>query len=497
MLCGTAAVTALRLVYAGRVELAPQEAYYWQYARHLDLSYFDHPPLSAWMIAASVRLFGTSELTVRLPAVLSGAALTLLLYSLATRIASREAGALAAALANATVLFGIGAVVITPDVPLVLCWTAALRVLCELVLTDGAGPGRGGWRWYALGALCGLAMLAKYTAALLPLQILATVIALPSARRMLRTPHPWGAALVALAMFSPVVIWNARHAWASFGFQTVGRAATSDGAHAYLLARYFGLQCLAIGPPLYLTLLAAIAWLARRASSGEPRATVLLIAGGPGVLLFTAMSPWIFVKMNWVAPAYVALLVAAAWWWTERWSSRATRWWAAAAGGTCASFTVLAHLLPLVPSLPFPARGDTVNGWREVAAAVDTARARAGGAAPLVIGWEYKTASELAFYLRGRPETQSSGALGGKGLQYDRWLGGERTRDALVVADDRDPMRDAGVRLSAHCVDHEELDPVTVHRGSEPVTTFRMWRCTGWKGAPGGLAYSGSPLRER
>ncbi len=35
---------ALRLVYLGSVELLPEEAYYWNYARHLDIGYLDHPP---------------------------------------------------------------------------------------------------------------------------------------------------------------------------------------------------------------------------------------------------------------------------------------------------------------------------------------------------------------------------------------------------------------------------------------------------------------------
>src|SRR4030067_1633437 len=54
-----------RLLYVSLPQLAPQEAYYWNYSRHLALSYFDHPPLHAWLIYLSTQL-GTSEFTVRL-----------------------------------------------------------------------------------------------------------------------------------------------------------------------------------------------------------------------------------------------------------------------------------------------------------------------------------------------------------------------------------------------------------------------------------------------
>jgi 4-amino-4-deoxy-L-arabinose transferase-like glycosyltransferase len=479
VLLATAILTALRLAYAARVGLTPQEAYYWQYARHLDLSYFDHPPLAAWLIAASVGAFGTSEWAVRLPAVLSGAGLTLLVHRLGTRLVSAEAGALAAAAANATVLFGIGAVVVTPDVPLVLCWTAALGLACELLLPGGGGAGRGSWRWFALGASCGLALLSKYTAALLPPQLLAAALALPAGRRWLRTPWPWVAALVALSVFSPVLVWNARHGWASFAFQTTGRASDSDGAHAFLAVRYLALQLLATGL-LYPLLLASVGWLGGRARSGDPRAVLLFLCGAPGVLIFTAMSPWIFVKMNWVGPAYVALLLAVAWWWSERRRDRRVRLLARAtlAGGT--ALALAAHLVPLVPGIPFRARDDLVTGWRELAAAVDAARGSHRGPDPLVIGGDYKTASELAFYLRGRPGTQVSAALGRPGLAYEFWPDGAAARDALVVADDRRGLGDAASRLAEHCASVEALEPLTVRRGAQAVTTFRLWRCLGW-----------------
>ncbi|HET7755024.1 MAG TPA: glycosyltransferase family 39 protein [Anaeromyxobacteraceae bacterium] len=480
LLATTAIVTALRAVYATLFELAPQEAYYWQYARHLDLSYFDHPPLSAWLIALSVRVLGSTELGVRVPAILAGGVLTLLVYRLGEQVSSPRAGALAALLANATVLFGLGAVIITPDVPLVLCWTAALVVLCDAVLPDGPGPGAAHWRWYAMGALCGLALLSKYTAALLPLQILATALVLPRGRAALRTPHPYLAVLVALAVFSPVIIWNARHEWASFGFQTRGRVSDSDGAHAFLAVRYVGLQLLAVGPLTWATLLASLVWLARRWR--EPRARVLLLASAPGVALFTVMSPWIFVKMNWVAPAYVGLLAATAAWWSEGWQVRRVRRWAGAVIAVGVLLTGVAHALPVVPALPFPSRDDLTNGWRELAQSVDRERVRPDAhGEPLVIAWGYKPASELAFYMRGQPQTQSDSALAAPGLAYDQWLPSElHHHDAIIVIDARRQPWDTDARIARHCATVEPLPPVTVHRGARPVTTFRMWRCEGW-----------------
>ncbi len=487
VLIGSGVLTVLRLLYAARVELAPQEAYYWQYARHLDLSYFDHPPMCAWLIALSSHLLGVNELGVRLPAVLSSAVLTGLLYSLGARLYSPAVGALTALAANATVLFGLGAVVMTPDVPLVLFWAAALRVLCELVLPDGQGAGRAAFRWYLLGALCGLALLSKYTAALLPPQILVTALLLPRGRAALRTPHPYLALALALVVFSPVIIWNVQHDWASFAFQTRGRVETVHGLKPHLVGRYLGLQAVAVGPLLYPALLVTAALLVRRSLQGDARARLLCLASLPGLVLFSAMSPWHWVKMNWVAPAYLGVMVATAAGWCE---PRRGRWRLRYGGlsvGVGALLALGMYLMPLWPLIPFQERDNLVSGWRELATHVKRFREQSGAGEPepLVVGWGYKTASELAFYLPGHPETQSNAALGGSGLAYDFWL--DRVRggtDAIVVSDARQPLRDAPERLKPHCDEVRELPPVTVHRGERPVTTFQLWYCQRWQLTP-------------
>src|SRR3954466_7411937 len=66
-----AALVLLRIGYLGFAELFPEEAYYWNYAKHLDIGYLDHPPMVAWLIHLGTWLFGNNEFGVRLFAVLS------------------------------------------------------------------------------------------------------------------------------------------------------------------------------------------------------------------------------------------------------------------------------------------------------------------------------------------------------------------------------------------------------------------------------------------
>src|SRR5271156_6626777 len=61
-----ALAVALRLIYAWRVELFPEESYYWNYAQHLDIGYLDHPPMVAWLIKLGTLVFGDTEFGIRL-----------------------------------------------------------------------------------------------------------------------------------------------------------------------------------------------------------------------------------------------------------------------------------------------------------------------------------------------------------------------------------------------------------------------------------------------
>ncbi|MFH1092604.1 MAG: glycosyltransferase family 2 protein [Candidatus Omnitrophota bacterium] len=54
-------ILLLRLVYLGLPELLHEEAYYWNYAQHLNIGYLDHPPMVAWLIWLSTTVFGNQS----------------------------------------------------------------------------------------------------------------------------------------------------------------------------------------------------------------------------------------------------------------------------------------------------------------------------------------------------------------------------------------------------------------------------------------------------
>src|SRR5262249_2222017 len=124
--------------------------------------------------------------------------------------------ATAAILLNVTLMAAVGTLIVTPDSPLLVASSLVLFFLAKVLET-----GRGVW-WLAVGAAVGCALLSKYTALFFGPAILIWVVVAPKQRHWLLTPWPWLGAIIAFAMFAPVIVWNAEHHWVSFLKQISG-----------------------------------------------------------------------------------------------------------------------------------------------------------------------------------------------------------------------------------------------------------------------------------
>ena len=213
----------LRLAWAASLAPGNDEAYHYLFTVHPDWSYFDHPPMLAWVEAAGVALGGgsASVFSLRLGFIALFAGSTWLMARLTSRFYGERAGLLAAFALNVSAYHTAAAGTFAlPDGPLLFFWLLTLDCMAAALLAPPSG--RVG-PWLAVGVAWGGALLSKYHAVFLPLGALVYLATDRAARGWLKRPGPYLAALVGLAMFSPVVAWNATHGWASFLFQG-GRA---------------------------------------------------------------------------------------------------------------------------------------------------------------------------------------------------------------------------------------------------------------------------------
>jgi 4-amino-4-deoxy-L-arabinose transferase-like glycosyltransferase len=212
--------TPLRLLWASRIGPGHDEAYYVAYSLHPDWSYYDHPPLVAWLISFPKLLIGldSTTLTTRVGFILLFSASTWVLARLTAQFFGDWAGLSAALLLNLSGYEPLAAGAFAlPDGPLTFFWILTLDRL-SIALTSR--PSRRGalTPWILVGLAWGGALLSKYQALALPLGTLAYLLLEPRARPWLRRPGPYLALAIGLLLFSPVLGWNAAHNWTSFRF---------------------------------------------------------------------------------------------------------------------------------------------------------------------------------------------------------------------------------------------------------------------------------------
>jgi 4-amino-4-deoxy-L-arabinose transferase-like glycosyltransferase len=231
-----AAMTALRVVYASVIDLRTDEAYYWTWSKENVLSFLDHPPMIAWFIRFGTAIFGDSNFGVRFAGILAMLATQLLLADIVRRVTHDvRAVVLAVLMPEAALYYGLLMAKVSPDVALI---PFAVAMLWALIRLKESGDAR--W-WLAAGVFAGLALLSKLTAVMLIPAVLAFMLVPDWRRRWLLSPYPWLAALIAIVLFLPVLIWNAGHDWASFRFQLV-RATALHELSLRTVGDFIGLQ---------------------------------------------------------------------------------------------------------------------------------------------------------------------------------------------------------------------------------------------------------------
>ena len=458
-----------RLGIGALFEIVPQEAYYLFYARHPELSYFDHPGILAWALALPGMLRPPPPFLVRLvPFVFAGITLAGMLR-LARRFVPEAPGEAVLLLAT-TGVFSILTVVALPDAPLVAAWTWALCFLAEALLDDRRRA------WLPAGLCVGLAFDSKYSAAFLLLGAGMLLVVLPRGRRALASPWPWLGLLLAAAVTAPVWIWNAQHGWASFLFQTAGRVEHARGLSAWNLLGLVGSQLvLALPPLLYAWGRVALRAIPRVIRLELPAEELFLAAFSliPALVLL-AVSLGAVVKPNWPFPLWVAGTL-----WAARSSGRWLLRWNVVA-------SAVVHAIVLVELFAYPVRlgDDTWVGWGSVR---EQTRARLAPGEFAFSADDYKTTAELL--LDGTVEAYGRNLLGQLALQFDfvgldvRGLSG---RTGLFL--DSDPRRfddaPSGApppALPPRCERVQEEPPLLVRRGDRIVRRFRAWKCVGYR----------------
>jgi hypothetical protein len=385
----------LRGALAASVDLSDDEAYYRLWALAPALSYLDHPPMVAWLIAAGRYILGDTPFGVRLAAVLTSLLGPLLLWRTVWLLFGAEVARRAVLFALAMPLLTVGGIIITPDMPSVLFWGLTGWALAELYASRNAN-----W-WLAVGLFAGLGLLSKYTNLFVGAGILIWLVGLRENWRWFSCWQLWAGGAASALLTLPVVLWNREHDWASFGKQ-FGRVVRDEAfAPTYLLemtGSFFGLASPLIAALALAGLGSAVAAAVRR----RDQASALLAASVLPLLgYFLLHALHARVQPNWLAPLYPSLAAAAAIAASTAWprpgSNVMPRVAAAALSlGLLLSGLVCAHAVrPLLLSGKDPT--NQLRGWRPFAKEIEHLRLAHGACS--VATSHYTITAQLAFHL--------------------------------------------------------------------------------------------------
>ena len=203
-------ISVIHAAYNTSLQLNVDEAYYWLWSTKLQLSYYDHPPMVAYIIKIFT-LFGDSEFFVRLGAVACMSISAWYVFLLSKDVFDNDVAWLTLITGAILPATNMGYTIITPDAPLILFWSTASYYAYKALFEDR-------WSYYILaGVHIGLLMLSKYISVLfMAFLLMFIIIKMP---KKLLSPKPWIAIIISFMIFSPVLVWNYQHDWISFIFQ--------------------------------------------------------------------------------------------------------------------------------------------------------------------------------------------------------------------------------------------------------------------------------------
>src|ERR1700761_6140445 len=215
----------IRLLIAAYTGLGNGESYYFRGALHLDLSYFDQPPLFFWLGAFSIKIFGLTNFGLRFPTVVLFAGTSWLLFIITRRLFNARAGFWAVVIMNLSAVFTVAvAIWYQPDGPLMFFWLLSCWFIIEVLGIGHAKAidpksSRAWWLWVIIGVCMGFATLSKYHVLFIFAGTFLFIVANKNQRHWLRHGGPYLAILITLIIASPIIWWNYQHNWISFAWQ--------------------------------------------------------------------------------------------------------------------------------------------------------------------------------------------------------------------------------------------------------------------------------------
>ncbi len=466
--------TILRLIWAYVLEASNDEAYHYLYTIHPDWSYFDHPPMTAWIAHIGIWLCGgwVHPLSLRLGFVLLFAASNWILFLWTRRWFGDRAGLGAViALSLSAYFTAAGGVFALPDGPFFFFAVLTMWQLSEALVANKQ------WAWLGVGVGFAGAMLSKYHGVFLPMGAILYLLATPGTRNQFLKPGPYVAVVMGCIGFLPVVYWNSQNEWASFRFQggrAVGMSLKPEGLLAWL-----GGPIAYLLPWIWYAMIRELLPRLRHFSqvSGIERLLVLLSVGPLVFFFWVSATRWVLLHWNLIGFVPMYLLVGKTW--AAIAESRPTYARSRLMMMILALFGILAFAIAQARFgiIPFPGKDPTadISGWESVAAELEQ-RHLLDDPDQFLITNRWYDSGQLAFAIRNKRPVVCYNSLDARGFYFwskpEDWVG----KTGLLVMVDEPGEAKVKLEFSEFFTNLELIAEFPMTRGGNGFRTVRVYR---------------------
>lgn len=291
------------------------------------LGYDKHPPLAAWLCQTFTALFNVAGWPVYLFGQLAVITTYFAVWRLARHFLNEKLAIISVCLLTPIWYYTIATPKINPTTLMTPLWALTMLTLYHAL------NGKYHWRyWLITGLLTGLCMITKYQSAILVIALLGTLAAIPRYRIHITSTPFVASLLLALAVWSPNLYWNAQHQWIEIQY-ALGRAGdyqTIAGgwwSHLYWPS-YFLLQ--QIGSCLPMLIIAIPLLLGPRNHPAYQSTQTRLLLGfslGPlAVTLMISLATGMYLYAKWATPYFSLLSVLLLYWHQPRVTNKHVKW---------------------------------------------------------------------------------------------------------------------------------------------------------------------------
>ncbi len=457
-------------------DLSPDEAYYWDWSRHLSWGYYSKPPLIAWIIALSCKLFGTSTFTVRVPAAVLSVGSLIWLFLLTREMFGEKAGLFAVIFSLLTPGSCVLGFIMTIDPPLMFFWSLSLYLLWKAAEKESL------FYWIATGIAAAFGLLAKQTMiAFIPIIFFYLYF---HKKNQLKSLGPYLVIIIVALAITPTLIWNANHHWITFKHTAHHFEEGGPKFHIELKTffEFIGTQLVVFSPMTWILMMFLFIKGLKYFYSNRKIAYLLSFSFFPIIpVIFLSFKQR--VNANWPAPFYIAGFVLIGAYICEKIFKEKSKILDKKIVITTVFlvgfiFTIFTYSIPW--SINFLGIKGTkidptirIRGWKELAKEAYQVLKPLSKEHPgiFILAYRRQTTSELAFYLPKRPQVYCY--PGSKVTsQYDLWHGPQKGKDALIFIESDEHIPTGLFRLFKGL---EDLCPIKIPLGAKKSRSFKLF----------------------